>query len=693
MLDQDDEDDVGIEKHDSAMEFLQNLRFQVDDPSEHSHKGNTNKQPRKRKKTKVDGNGSDDSEEDNAEHFEDRYKEIKKYEGEKKPMKDLLPIKTKEGRLVGRTGLVEKKAKLDDEDEIEFDGDNQEEDDEEAEDSDADIVQGDFDGEINPADDLKNKKSVSTTDLLIRREQEVNKQKYRIGIICSGILEKPEDKMKNFLALFEMMDDQMVDGSVNLLTVRKIATMSVLEIFKDIVPEYRIGMVDLNSAKVKKTTLERATFENSLLTHYKKYLQKLEKISSLISKRKGDVREDVGKDSYKLGKVAVSCMCELLIAHPNFNFGQNIAQLLVFLSNNRSAEIREMVSKCFIEVFKTDKRLDLTLFIIRRLNHLIKTKTNHVYVEVLSSLTSLTIKSINLDHDKENELKQKKLEAHKQRLVNMSKRERKRRKKLTEVEKELSETKAEENKQTQQYKLTEITKMLFNIYFRILKNDPNSKLLSSALEGLAKFSHLINMDFFSDLVNTLDYLMAHSELGYKEQLHCIQTVFTILSGQGEVLNIDPIRFYTHLYKILLDVNSGKTHKDLGVVLRILEDVLVKRRKNINQQRLLAFIKRISILSLQVTHNGTLGILAIVKQVMQLTNTLDILLDTDTSVGSGKYDPALEDPEYSNANSTSLYELCALTRHYHPIVKKMANHLSAGVPIAGEGSLNPEIGKL
>lgn len=364
MMDQEDIAEVGLEKNDSALEFLQNIRFQVNDPSEHNHKNNKNKQPRKRKKAQVDGNGSEDSEEDNAEHFENRYKEIKKYEGEKKPMKDLLPIKTKEGRLVGRTGLAEKKAKLDEDDEIEFEGENQEQEtDEEAEDSDADVVQGDFDEAIDPKDDLKNKKSVSTTDLLIKREQEVNRQKYRIGIICSGILEKPEDKMKNFLALFEMMDDQMADGSVNLLTVRKIATMSVLEIFKDIVPEYRIGMVDLNSAKVKKTTLERATFENSLLTHYKKYLQKLEKISSLISKKKGDVREEVGKDAYKLGKVAVSCMCELLIAHPNFNFGQNIAQLLVFLSNNRSAEIREMVSKCFIEVFKTDKRLDLTLFV------------------------------------------------------------------------------------------------------------------------------------------------------------------------------------------------------------------------------------------------------------------------------------------------------------------------------------------
>lgn len=48
------------------------------------------------------------------------------------------------------------------------------------------------------------------------------------------------------------------------------------------------------------------------------------------------------------------------------------------------------------------------------------------------------------------------------------------------------ETKAEENKQTKQRNLTEITKIVFNIYFRILKNSSNTKVLGVCLEGLAK---------------------------------------------------------------------------------------------------------------------------------------------------------------------------------------------------------------
>lgn len=58
-----------------------------------------------------------------------------------------------------------------------------------------------------------------TEDLLILRDQEINRQKYRIGIFCSGILEKSEDKMKNFNALFELMDERHND-TPNLFSVQ-----------------------------------------------------------------------------------------------------------------------------------------------------------------------------------------------------------------------------------------------------------------------------------------------------------------------------------------------------------------------------------------------------------------------------------------------------------------------------------------
>lgn len=197
-----------------------------------------------------------------------------------------------------------------------------------------------------------------------------------------------------------------------------------------------------------------------------------------------------------------------------------------------------------------------------------------------------------------------------------------------------------------------------------------------------------------DLIEVLNKILeTHEDLGYREQLHCIQTIFVILSGQGEVLNIDPMRFYQHLYRNMLAVNGGCNHQDFLIILRTLNEVLVKRKHNISQPRLMAFIKRLLTVSLQLLHNGTLACLGTVKTTFQLSSVLDILLDTDCSLGCGRYDPELNDPEYCNAASTALYELTLLQRHYHPTVRQFSSHISNGVPTMGNNALNLDIGKL
>lgn len=229
--------------------------------------------------------------------------------------------------------------------------------------------------------------------------------------------------------------------------------------------------------------MERVNYENLLLQQFKKFLQKLEQLTAVVVKRGFG---KISPESIKLAEVAVNSMCELLNAHPYFNYVKNIAQLLVYMLNCNYASMRQCVNQCFRNLFATDKKLDMTLFVVRRINHLVKSKLNNVHLDCLTCLIALKIKNVNLDAEKENELKQKKLEAHRQRILNLSKKERKRRKKLNELNKELDETRAEENKQSKHYKLTEIIKMVFTIYFRVLKNDPNSKVMSVILEGLAE---------------------------------------------------------------------------------------------------------------------------------------------------------------------------------------------------------------
>lgn len=83
-------------------------------------------------------------------------------------------------------------------------------------------------------------------------------------------------------------------------------------------------------------------------------------MSSVLRKKKGDTRQ-VEKPEIELGKLAVMCMCNLLTTHPYFNYSVNIANFLLPFLDNKHEFIRQEVLKCISQVFKEDKRAELSL--------------------------------------------------------------------------------------------------------------------------------------------------------------------------------------------------------------------------------------------------------------------------------------------------------------------------------------------
>lgn len=63
-----------------------------------------------------------------------------------------------------------------------------------------------------------------------------------------------------------------------------------------------------------------------------------------------------------------------------------------------------------------------------------------------------------------------------------------------------------------------------------------------------------------DLLVALHTLIEFGDLTYQESLHCVQTVFHILSGHGDVLNIHPMKFCTHLSETLFKLHAGATNE-------------------------------------------------------------------------------------------------------------------------------------
>ncbi|XP_076311542.1 nucleolar complex protein 3 [Tachypleus tridentatus] len=595
----------------------------------------------------------------------------KSFEGETK-IKHLLPIKDKYG-IIPKTAVVINK---------------------EVDKEQSSCVTKEIAGKNEVSGEHKQvevKRQLSLVELYAERKKKLTERRQKIGLLASSVVENPEENLRNLKELVLLMGEK--DPEI-FLSSRKLAALSLLEIFCDILPSYKIRVPTEKEKvqRVKKDIKKLRDFEERLLKLYKHYLERLEvMLLPLTRKRKRKAQNEnipcaKEKAQHQLALISVKCFCDLLVTHPEFNFRENIIYLLIPLMANRNSTVSEMCCETVQKVFRNDKLGETSLLILKQMSKMMKGRNYEVPPKVMQTLLSLNVRECDLkSQEKTNE---KKTSNKNQQIL--SRRERKRKKRMMNLEKELLETEADENKVTKARFQTDILNQIFFLYFKILKNKSKSPILTPVLEGISKFAHLINIEFFDDLVSCFGELVEKGELDGNEMLLCMHTVFTVLSGQGVALNIDPQRFYSYLYRILLSVNAGKTAAYMPILFKCLDVMLLKRKKQLTHHRVLAFLKRLCTVSLQTSHEGTLGILAVVRTMMQSHKRADILLDHESSGGSGVYLPTLEEPEHCNASSTALWELKFLQRHYHPVVVEYSNHILHGCPVQGKGHLSPAL---
>lgn len=526
--------------------------------------------------------------------------------------------------------------------------------------------------------------SQSLIQTLAQRQKLKRELKTKIGVCSSSVIENPQENINYLKDLTILLSGP--DPSCQ-LTITRLATLSLLEIYKDILPSYRIRSLSSQekSQKMKKETRKLNQYEESLLRYYKQYLMFLEKCVRSAIGQKIPERNFYTERKRKMGVLAVRCLSELLVTHPNFNFSANIVDALVPLMAEADQEILETCCRAVRSVFREDKLGQISLTIVKRMVQLIKSRQERVSPEALRTFLELRV----TETEPENCGQKNRTRDG---LAKLSRRERKRAKKVKELENELRETRAEENRTERARLSSEILKRVFLIYFRIVKSGVRSKLLTPVLEGLSKLAHLINVEFFHDLIDQLYTLPDRVPLTHQQILHCLHTVFAVLSGQGSALNIDPQRFFNRLYQALLRVGMENDDRDFDILLKCLDVMVIKRRQLNTRQRTLAFIKRLCTVALQNSGHGVVALLSIVRCLMISDRRNDVLLETEESGGSGIFLPELEDPEHCQAQASTLWELNYLVRHYHPVVRRYARHLLNGCPWKGVGSLDPEIAK-
>lgn len=83
-------------------------------------------------------------------------------------------------------------------------------------------------------------------ELLACRTEVLRSKRLKIGLLSSSLLESPESKYENFKTLLELMEETNPEVYI---TVRKLATVSLLEVFKDLLPSYQILQIQQDGVK------------------------------------------------------------------------------------------------------------------------------------------------------------------------------------------------------------------------------------------------------------------------------------------------------------------------------------------------------------------------------------------------------------------------------------------------------------
>lgn len=437
----------------------------------------------------------------------------------------------------------------------------------------------------------------------------------------------------------------------------QLAIMSLLAIFKDILPAYRIRLPTAKemAVRVSKETKKMWDSERNMLNFYQRYLKLLEGIWK-------DSKNDPGQ--YEI--TAMLSMAELLKTAFHFNFRSNLITAVVRQMNSRLESVRMACCGAIEHVFANDIQGDVSLEASRQVAKMIKDRGLHSDPAVLKTFLSLPLR-VHADEAEAAKLAQK---------VNAKKR--KRDKETANIESELREGQATVDKITLARNQSDILQSVVLTYFRVLKSDnlkaqSVQRLLPVALEGLAKFAHLINIDTVQDLLDIMKILLKQIDcLPVAAAMNCILTAFSTLQGPGREMPIDQKEYIAPLYSQISRLGTDDHDQDVtSVTLECLNAAFIKRRE-FSTVRVAAFMKQILTTAMHTPTASATPLIAFVRQLIQRYPSAAQMLENEQDViTSGSYQFDVDDSEHSNPFATSAWELATLKFHYNSTVAYQA----------------------
>ncbi|KDN46775.1 hypothetical protein K437DRAFT_256045 [Tilletiaria anomala UBC 951] len=537
------------------------------------------------------------------------------------------------------------------------------------------------------------------------------------------------------------------------LGIRAAAIFSLMAVYSDILPGYRIRpLTDAEKEeKVSQDIKRRREFEQGIIEVYRAFLEACERLI---------------KSKHELSSIALKAMTMLLLRAPHFNYRTNIIRTIVSrLSRPPSSLSTAWDADCVLcastltQLLRQDAAGDVSLEVVRLLHRMIKERRYNVHANVLDILLHLRLKdelgrkrasTTTADRggggggedaggkgSQSRGRKTKAADVRKGTAQHLSKKDVKKMREIREIEKEMREADATIDLEERERNQTETLKLLFVLYFAILKSPTvSSTLLGSAMEGLALYAHRINVDFFRDLLAVLrehvararkaavsrqdpreaaaadagdgdgDAQLSGARRGLRDSLLCLVTAFELLSGQGEALNIDLSDFASHLYGVMLQVSmttgvdeapiprgaSGKKQQEQQQHLRSSADLLFRalellllrpRASSVPSERAAAFAKRLLGCSLHWSSpTSVIRALRMIKVMLARDARLGALFDGEDRARDGRFDGVGDNVDAVRplACGVSAWEIEVLRKSGNADVREEVKQLLATVEV-------------
>ncbi|KAK1640520.1 nucleolar complex-associated protein [Colletotrichum phormii] len=482
-----------------------------------------------------------------------------------------LPIKTADGRLEQYRSLQ---------------GDDNNDDADSVVGSDGEWLEGREDEEATAeagAERLRQDRRKEEEESDLPEPVQIHQAKEELAKIAMALNEDPEENVAAFKAIAKI-------GQSRIPAIQKLTLATQLAVYKDVIPGYRIRPVaeDAPVEKLSKEVRKLRAFEQALVSGYQGYVKELAKWA------KADI-PTTRKTGQSISSVAISCACTLVNAVPHFNFRNDLLKILVSKLSKRKIDADFHKCRRALEtLFVDDEEGRPSMEAASLLTKMMKARNFAVDETVLNLFLHLRLLSefagkasqdrVDRERDPSAPPPQSRKNFKKE---FRTKKERKMLKEQRAIQKDMEQADALVSHEERERMQSETLKLVFVSYFRILKMRV-PWLMGAVLEGLAKYAHLINQDFFGDLLEALKDLIRHAQedaegnnrddddddeenqdeegdddddLGgasrntSREALLCTVTAFALLAGQDahnsrSALHLDLSHFVTHLFTSL-----------------------------------------------------------------------------------------------------------------------------------------------